>query len=185
MTQTPPVKKNIKVLKINFAIIFTILVALATISIYWYNIYLEWKNKDLDNNISEKEARINVIKEDKNIQIYALIQDNAKILKKLKSHSQITKFISWMTYIEENYNLILEWFNYSNWIISTKARTNPEKVSNAYITTSSFIEKYRKDKNEQAIFKLPFISKVVWNSDISFNLKLEVKNDLLNNNLKK
>lgn len=166
-----------KWLSITAPVILLILVLLSTIWLYWYNYVVEWKNEKLDIRISEKETEITKIKEDKNIQVFALISDNDRVLKKLESYSQITKFIEWLTYIEDNYGLILEWFNYSNWIITTKAITNPDKIGNAYIATSSFIEKYRKDKN--AIFKLPFISKVVWNSDMSFNLKLEVKDNLI------
>ena len=166
-----------KWLSITAPVILLILVLLSTIWLYWYNYVVEWKNEKLDIRISEKETEITKIKEDKNIQVFALISDNNRVLKKLESYSQITKFIEWLTYIEDNYGLVLEWFNYSNWIITTKAKTNPEKVSNAYIATSSFIEEYRKDKNVK--FKLPFISKVVWNSDMSFNLKLEVKDNLI------
>ena len=166
-----------KWLPITAPVILLILVILSTVWLYWYNYIVEWKNEKLDTRISEKEAEIIKIKKDKNIQVFALISDNEKVLKKLESYSQITKLIEWLTYIEDNYSLNLEWFNYSNWVITTKAKTNPEKVSNAYIATSSFIKEYRKDKN--AIFKLPFISKVSWNDNMSFNLKLEVKDNLI------
>jgi len=177
MIETTKQKINIK--KINFPIIFLVFVILSTIWLYWYNFYIESDNQKIETRISEKKTEINKIKEDKNIQVYALISDNKKTLNKLESYSQITRFMNSLTYIEDNYSLILEWFNYSNWIITTKASTNPEKVSNAYVATYSFIEKYRNEKDVD--FKLPYISKVIWNSQMSFNLKLEVKDNLINN----
>lgn len=171
-------KKKLNSFKINWAFILLFIVILITIWLYWYNRYIESKNNIISDRIKTKEVEINDIKKDKNIQVYSLIIDNRKVLNKLESYSQITKFINWLTEIEDNYNLILDWFNYSNWIITTKARTNPDKISSPYIAVSDFIEEYRKDK--KAKFKLPFIWKVIWNSEIAFNLKLEVKDNLIN-----
>lgn len=170
-------KKKLNSFKINWALILLFIVILATIWLYWYNKYIEWENKNISDRISKKEAEIKNIKKDKNIQVYSLIINNKKVLNKLEAYSQITDFINGLTDIENNYNLILNWFNYSNWIITTTAMTNPERVSTPYKTVSLFIRDYRKDKNSK--FKLPFISKVAWTSNMLFNLKLEVKNNLI------
>ncbi|MDQ7009172.1 MAG: hypothetical protein Q9M94_02680 [Candidatus Gracilibacteria bacterium] len=172
------VKKKGNSFKINPALILLIIVILITVGLYGYNTYIEGENKIITERIGERQTKIDNIKKDKNIQVYALITDNKKILDKLESYSQITRFINSVTYIEDNYDLILDGFSYSNGIVTTKAVTNPEKVSNAYIAVSDFIEKYRKDKKSD--FKLPFISKVVGNGDMAFNLKLEVKENLIN-----
>lgn len=181
-----PINKTIeKSQKINLPMIFLILIIILTIWIYWYNTYLESQNNDLDKKISDKQIEIDKIKKDKNIKVFALIQDNKKTLDKLEAYSQITKLINWMTYIQDNYDLILDWFSYSNWIITTKAYTDPNKMSNPYETTSHFIQAYRIDKNPNAIFNLPYISRVSWIENMTFNLKLEVKQNFLNNKIKK
>ena len=178
---TEVIKQKTSSKKINFPIIFLVFILLSTVLLYWYNFYIESDNEKIQTRISEKEVEINKIKDDKNIQVYALISDNKKTLNKLELYSDITNIMKGLTYIKNNHFLILNWFNYSNWVVTTKALTDPEKVSNAYVTTYSFIEKYRKDKDPEAIFKLPYISKVIWNSQMAFNLKLEVKDNLINN----
>lgn len=160
-------------LGITFPIILLIFVVFIAIWLYWYNYFFELKNQKLETRISYKNEEINKIKEDKNIQVYSLILDNKKTLDKLENNSDISKFIDGLIYIKNNYYLRLEWFNYSNWTVTTKATVDSERVWNAYVVVSSFIKKYRKD--EKAIFDLSFIPKIVWNSDIFFNLKLEVK----------
>lgn len=175
-------KKKLNFFKISPALIFLIIIILITIWLYWYNKYIEWKNNIVSDRITAEKNKINDIKQDKNIQVYSLINDNKKVLNKLEAYSQITSFINWLKEIEDNYNLILDWFNYSNWVVTTKAITNPEKVSSPYIAVSDFIEKYR--KNEKSKFKLPFISKFSWNSGMAFNLKLEVKDNLITKKIK-
>jgi len=181
MTEAP-INKNIKTSggKISFPLIFLVLIIIMTVWIYWYNSYIESENDNLEaDKIAPTVAKINDIKKDNNIKVYSLIQDNKKILNKLESFSDITNIIKWISYIENNYDLNLKWFNYSNWVVSTKAYTDPNRVSNWYRATSYFISKYRKDK--KAIFKLPYISKFSWSKNIAFNLKLEVKDNLINN----
>jgi len=177
MIDIPKSKSNSK--GINFPLIFLIFILLATIWLYWYNFYIERDNSIIESRISEKELEIEKIKKDKNIQVYALISENKKILDKLESYSQITVIMNHLTYIKDNYNLILEWFSYSNWVVNTKATTDSKRVWKAYSATAYFIDNYRKDKD--ALFGLPFISKITWHTQISFNLKLKVKDNLINN----
>ena len=163
--------------KINFALILLILVLLLTIWLYWYNSYIESDNKKIEDRITDKNKEIEKIKKDKNIQIYALIRKNERTLTKLENYSDITKIMNAMSYIEDNYYLTLDWFNYSNWVLNTRALTTMNN-DNAYNVVSKFISRYRKDKSKWAIFNLPFISRVVWNEQIKFNLTLKVKENL-------
>lgn len=171
---TVPIKNTNNV--IIFPIILLVIVILSTIGIYWYNYSLEKENNKIYERLANIEKNIWILNKNENIRIYNLIQKNKKILTKLEKYSQITYFINSMEYIKKQYWLNFKWFNYSNWIISTKASAL------FYSSASKFIEEYRKDEKE--IFNIWFISKVTGSRELSFDLKLEIKNSFLINNKK-
>jgi len=151
--------------------ILFIFVVILTLGMYFYNSHLESQNKKLDNKIKSLDENISLINKDPNILVYNLINKNKSTLDKLEAYSNIKKFVSHMNAMQRVYSLRFEWFNYSNWIITTKVET--KNVNIAYRTVSKFIENYR--KNKKAIFDLDYINRVVWNDKMAFIMHLKVK----------
>ena len=159
-------------------VVLLVFALISTVWIYIYNWILEWQNNKLDLNISWIDAKIKNVEKDPNLQIFNLLTNNKKTIERFESHSQITTFINRMELIEGKYQVIFEWFSYSNGVISTLMTNSPDSSIIAYKVISDFIKWYRTDK--KAYFTLPFIWRVSGSKTMQMNVKFNVKEILPN-----
>lgn len=155
------------------SIVFLICIVVFTFLLYFYNNILDREINDIKTKISLREQEINDLEKDKEIQIYALLDKNQEIVKKLSKISQVTKFINHLDETSEVYNLTFKWFNLSNWKLKTIWLWENDDNWIAYKKISSFIKRYRNDNN--TLFNLWFINWIKWIDSIKFNLDFDIK----------
>lgn len=174
--------EDIKVLNNNSksgyftSIVFLVLVLVVTIVLYLYNNYLENDIEEIQTNISKIESNIKEVENDKNIQIYRLIELNKEVIASYESMNDITKYINHMNLLKSKYNLDFNWFDLAKWEITTSIKTTSDNEWLAYQKTRDFINKYRLDTNW--LFSLGFITSVEWMDEITFKVNFKIKNNL-------
>ncbi|MDP2396029.1 MAG: hypothetical protein Q8S84_05055 [bacterium] len=87
------------------SIVFLVVVVVITVLLYLYNNYLKNNILDIQNTITTVESSINEVENDKNIQIYRLIQLNKEVIASYESMNNITKYINNLNILEREYNL--------------------------------------------------------------------------------
>lgn len=153
--------------------LFLVVVIVATIVLYFYNNHLKGSIAEIQTSITTIDSNINEVENDKNIQIYRLIQLNKSVIRSYESMNNITKYINHMNVIKGKYNLEFNWFDLSKWVITTNIKTSSNEEWLAYQKTRDFISKYRQDK--KALFNLGFVTSVEWMDEIKFKVDFKIK----------
>lgn len=153
--------------------LFLFIVVLATIVLYFYNNHLKTSIEEIQTSITTIDSSINEVENDKNIQIYRLIELNKSVISSYESMNKVTKYINHMNVIKGKYNLEFDWFDLSKWVITTNIKTTSNDEWLAYQKTRDFISKYRQDT--KALFNLGFVTSVEWMDEIKFKVNFKIK----------
>ena len=94
------------------SIFFLVLVVIGTVSMYFYNVYLDNQNTQLSNAVIHYDASINEIKKDKRLQVYELLKLNEKAITNLALKSNVSSYIKYLKAIGSKYGITFEGFNY-------------------------------------------------------------------------
>ncbi len=157
----------------KFSYFLFVISLLIFIALFIFNINIENKIQDLDNQVIEINKSTKILKEDRNIQTYILLEKNKKLLQDLEKKSQITKFISHLDEIQDQYWIIFDWFNYNNWIVSTQVNVPFSSNTLASSKVSYFIKNYR--ASSWSLFDLEYINSFNWADNIVFNVNFKIK----------
>lgn len=173
------IEKNWKKVPI-ISTIFLVLVLIFTLLLFIVNKYLQSQNEKISESIGEIEKSLSTYKKDKNVQVYELLKNYDKEIKRLEKNSDIVTYLNHLWDISKKYSISFSWFSMSNGEIKTKveARKNPIK-NNTYSKVWDFISWYREDKT--ALFELKFINSFEWMDTINFDVNFKIKNDLPKN----
>ncbi len=155
------------------SVLTLIIVIVLSFGLFWTNWYIEGKNAELWTEIANLDTSIKVLKQDKKIQIYDLIEANKWTLKNLKAKSQITTFIKHIKSLIYTYNMNLQKFDYANGIVTTQAVFNRDDKWFAYLKLAKFISEYR--SKPENIMNLLFINSVTWQDQIELTTTFKVK----------
>jgi len=156
-----------------WSIIFLIIVIILTLSLFWYNIYLEKKSEELTTKVKELENSIKEVESDDSFKVFSLIDANKKVLKELEKRTKITNYIQHLYFLKQEYDLNFKWFSAWNWEIQTSISLLSDDNWVAYKKLVNFISEYRKDKN--ALFELKFINRVLWYDNMKVNIDFKIK----------
>jgi hypothetical protein len=85
--------------------IFLFIVIFLTISVAFYNSYLEKEITKLETQVEEHKAEVKKLESQKKVYVYSLILLHKSILKKMDERSHITKYIDHLDTMKEHYNL--------------------------------------------------------------------------------
>ena len=157
----------------TFSISFLSIVILLTASIFFYNSFLEKKQKAMQVEIKNLDSAISEIQSNKDLQIYNLLALNKKSIDLLKKNSQITRFINHLKVISSKYDLSFKGFNYSSPSLTTSVEISSDEKGLAYLRASNFIKSYR--QTPEALFELDFINSISGHDRMSFDLRFLVK----------
>lgn len=159
----------------TWPIAFLLIVILATAWVAFYNHTLDKENNKILSDIRNREANIKELNSDPRIQIYSLLEANSFAFKELEKRNKITEYIKHLEWISNIYWMEFDWFNFSDWKVTTSARVNStDDWAIAYEKTVRFIRNYR--SSESALFNLNFISSIDWWADsMRFNLDFDLK----------
>lgn len=155
------------------SILFLLVVVIATTVLYLYNNHLKSNIEEIQASITTIESNINEVENDKNIQIYRLIQLNKTVISSYESMNDVIKYINHINVIKGKYGLMFMGFDLSKWEIVTNIKTSSDGEWLAYQKTRDFINKYRQDS--KALFNLGFISSVEWMDEIKFKVNFKIK----------
>ena len=155
------------------SVIFLVIIIIVSALIYGWIWYFSSKNTELTKDIASVTARVKALEMDKKLQILDLVRINKNTLDTLAKRSQITTYINHLKTISGQYDLRLEWFNFANGNISTKAILKDNEKGLAFIKLATFIDEYRKDKGNP--FSLSFINAVNWQDQIEVTLNFKLK----------
>ena len=147
MTLENEIYKSPKSKTFTFSTIFLWLVVLLTIWLYSYNYYLEWKNNELKDEFTQKQKLVAEKKQQKKLKVYSLYTMNKASIEKLKKYSKIKLYINHLYSIENKFNIIFKWFNYSNWEIKTTAYSVSDSKNIDYQKTVKFLREYSKSSS--------------------------------------
>lgn len=172
-TEKPIYEKNFTY---SFSIILFVIIIAITIWIYLFNFYTIREIASLNDDISSMNKAILDIKKDPKIQIFELLESNKANIAMLDKKSNVVPYIYEIKRISSVYGIEFSWFDYWAWAIKTSVNIPWDDVwvKLAYQKTSEFIEKYRKSDKE-AIFNLPFINDIEWQSNIKFAVNFNIK----------
>lgn len=162
--------------KLPFApIVFLLITVIITISLFFYNYYLNSKNNEILANIESREISIKELNSDTRIQVYSLLEANSYSFFELEKRNKITLYISHLEKISNDYWLRFDWFNFSDWKLTTTVFSETTESSKlGYNKTVDFIREYR--KNSDSLFDLEFINSVEWSADsMKYNISLNLK----------
>jgi len=166
-------EKQKKSAMLIFSYVFFAISILLAIWIFILTMYYDKKVDKLQWEISTYENSINVKKENKEIQVYSLLQENKKIIDSLDKKSKIKVLVSHVRNIESTYWIKFSWFNYNNWLLTFWVVAPFSSDSYASDRVSYFIKSYREDKN--ALFNLDFINSFTWFDSMNFSISLKLK----------
>ncbi len=169
-----------KIDNFKISLIILIFIITLTISIFWYNLYIEKQNNNLQSEIQVKNTAINNLENQKEIIAYSIYTKNKWLIKTLENYSKQTLFINHLFELSNKYKIFFKWYNFSKWKLQTTVIASSNNIVN-YRKTANFIKNYREDKN--ALFKLDFIKNIsIKNNQIDnvFNITFELKNNLEN-----
>lgn len=154
--------------------LFLVFVLIITIVLFFYNTHLKKENSQILSRISKIESTIDKIEKNPEVQVYSLLDMNSSFINKLEKRNDIIGHIKHLNYIQNKYWLDFDWFSYSNWKITTTAKSE-STTDNwiAYTKTVSFIKNYRESKD--AKFDLEFINSFDWMNTIKYNISFGLK----------
>lgn len=155
------------------SLIFFIVVVVFTLSIYFFNSYIEGKVENIKSEINSIEKSISEVEQNEKLQVYSLLEINKELISSYNKMNNITKYINHMNVIWWKYDLNLLGFNLSEGEIITNINVLSDNKWIAYEKTRDFIKNYRND--EKALFNLWFINSVEWMDDMSFKVTLKIK----------
>lgn len=155
------------------SLLLLVLVLVWTVASYIYDNILININKWLQKEITQIESNITEVQNDKNIQIYSLLQLNKNVIEKYESMNKITDFINHLNTVKTKYNLQFNGFNLTDWKITTDVSVISDDSWIAFQKARDFINKYRQDTT--ALFGLWFINSFEWMDEIKFNVDLKIK----------
>ena len=95
------------------------------------------------------------------------------VLKNLKAKSQVTTFIKHLKAVSYTYDMILQKFDYSNGVVTTKAVFNNDEKWLPYIKLARFISEYR--TKQENIMNLLFVSSVTGQDQIEITAQFKLK----------
>ena len=164
-----------------FPIIFLVLVIALTVSLFFYNSFIQKQVEDLKIKTAELNKTAETISNKSEVQVYTLIDNNRSVISELEKRSKITAYIDHIESLEspQKYGINFDWFTISKWEITTTASTqstlttNSKSWSLAYEKTANFIKEYRNDP--EAILNLDFISLIEWMDSMKYNVKFSIK----------
>jgi hypothetical protein len=157
------------------SIVFLLIVIFITVSLFFYNYYLDKKNNKILWNINSRELAIEELNSDPKIQVYSLLESNYIAFIELEKRNKITTYINHLKELSRLYLLKFEWFNFSDWKLSTKVLSETSSINKLwYNKTVDFIREYR--ESEKSLFNLEFINSIQWNLDEhNYNITLSLK----------
>jgi len=155
------------------SIVFFLIVIVSTTSLYSYNNHLITESQDLQSKITQIDTNINELSKDKSLEIFALINANKKTIEIMESRSKVTTYIKHMKSIAGLYDIEFRGFEISGSQISTNAFVRSDDNGIAYKKLVKFIENYR--NNENSLFELPFINRVLGYDDMKLAISFKVK----------
>ena len=156
-----------------WSIVFFLIVIVSTTSLYSYNNHLITESQDLQSKITQIDTNINELSKDKSLEIFALINANKKTIEIMESRSKVTTYIKHMKSIAGLYDIEFRGFEISGSQISTNAFVRSDDNGIAYKKLVKFIENYR--NNENSLFELPFINRVLGYDDMKLAISFKVK----------
>ena len=131
------------------------------------------ESQDLQSKITQIDTNINELSKDKSLEIFALINANKKTIEIMESRSKVTTYIKHMKSIAGLYDIEFRGFEISGSQISTNAFVRSDDNGIAYKKLVKFIENYR--NNENSLFELPFINRVLGYDDMKLAISFKVK----------
>ncbi|MDD3301945.1 MAG: hypothetical protein PHN31_00175 [Candidatus Gracilibacteria bacterium] len=156
-----------------FSYAFFAISILLAVGIFLLTTYYDKKVDKLQGEISTYENSINVKKENKEIQVYSLLQENKKVIDLMDKKSKIKVLVDHVRSIESVYGIKLSGFNYNNGLLSFGVVAPFSVDSYASDRVSNFIKSYREDKN--ALFTLDFINSFTGFDSMNFSISLKLK----------
>lgn len=172
MTTESPINKRDYTFTITLVLlIFSVFI---TWLIYTYNYFTSSSIESMKSSIESSKQAIENLKKNERINTYTLLQTNKANIEMLDKKSNVIEYIEHFKAVKSKYFLDFAWFNYSDLKITTNV-TSQKDTSLAYMKTANFIEKYRLDIDKDAKFKLPFISTITGQEEITFSVNFEVK----------
>lgn len=158
---------------IYFALGFLVLVIVGTGALFFYNIHLDAKNTELKQEISQREASIEELRKDKNIEAYYIYNPNKSILDTFTQQSQIPTFIEHTLRTMIRYDITFEDFSYEQGELRLNAIAESTDKGLAYSKIVKFLTEY--NVNEASLFELQPIENFAWQDNIQFPVKFAVK----------
>ena len=156
-----------------FSLWFLFVSILVTILLYVYVSKIHDEILTMDTNIEQLDTSISELNSKPEIQIYNIYDRNKGILEKLAFESRITSFVSHFKKNFTKYNVLGEWFSYSNWEVSVAMSAKTNDGGYAYEKVVEFITWYNAD--EKAQFTLDTIGAFKWYDEIEFSWKFILK----------
>ncbi len=144
-----------------------------TVGLYFYNYYLENSLDSIKIEVKEIDELTEKLKNDKNIQVYNLVDLNRTKLLGLEKKSRIMDFINHVRALEKTYSIIFKGFSYNNWNLSMQATAPFWEDTLASNKVSLFIKSYRETSWNP--FELTFINSFIWYDTINFNVNFKLK----------
>jgi len=155
------------------SILFLSFIVLGTIILYLYNNYLVSSINDKLENIRIVESSIKEVENDKNIQIYSLLETNKTVLSSYESINHVSDFINHLNLLKSKYDINFYGFELSNWVLKSEVTTISDNNWIAFLKARNFIKKYRSDND--AIFDLWFVNDFLGSDEIKFNVNFKIK----------
>lgn len=97
---------------VYFTLGFLLFVIVGTAALFFYNTYLDTKNTQLQQEISQRKLSIEELRKDKNIEAYYIYNLNKSILDTFTQQSQIPTFIEHALRTMIRYDVTFQDFSY-------------------------------------------------------------------------
>lgn len=156
-----------------FSLWFLFVSILVTILLYVYVSKINTEVTTVSENITQIDTSISELNNNPEIQIYNIYERNKGVLEKLAYESRVTSFVSNLKKNFTKYNVLGEWFAYSNWQVGIAMSAKTNDGGYAYEKVVDFIKGYNAD--EKALFELDTIGIFKWYDEIEFAWKYILK----------
>ncbi|MFK7780456.1 MAG: hypothetical protein QM490_04975 [Candidatus Gracilibacteria bacterium] len=166
-----PIKKSVS----NYAasILFLVTIVIITLTLHFYNNHIGDQIDDLKSDINSIESSIAEEQQDKQLQIYTLLELNKETINSYKLMNNVTKYINHMNVIASKYKLEFSGFDLVKGEISSNVKLISDKEGIAFQKTRDFINNYRIDP--KALFELQFINSIEGMDDMKFRVNFKIK----------
>lgn len=155
------------------SIFFFVFTIFATLGLWFYNEKLIDNIAQIDAKMSQIETNMNELSQDSSLEIFSLLQANKKMIDTMRTRSKVSTYMKHLKSIGSLYDLELRGFEFSWSHITTNAFIRSDDNGIAYQKLVKFIQNYR--ENENALFELWFIPRVLWYDDMKLNLNFKIK----------